>query len=472
VTIRLRLALWYAGSVLALFLLTGLLLRVALHETLEREFERGARRSAALVQGFFRTEIAEYLTVEATILHLVGETLIPDLQLEFVNPNGHTFAVSAITPAGPTSSPVPPAVPLEGPIYELERPLDRELAPGWTLKVHASMAGLRRSLRRIDGSLLLIVPLAALLAAATGWWLTGRTLRPVAQMAAAAERITPATPGARIPVANPHDELGRLARRFNDLVDRLDQALAQQRDFLATAAHELRTPIARMLAQVERALHAPGDGERAHEALQLLHDDLQRTGALVGELLQLARADAGEPAPPLAAGYLDDAVVEAIQPWFAAAERRGVALRLPVIEETPAHFSAEHVGRLLGTLVDNAIRYTPAGGTVAVRVFRDEAGAAVLEVEDTGVGLPEADRARVFERFYRGAEARVLTPEGSGLGLAIARWIVDQHGGHIEIDAAEGGGTLVRVELPAPLRAPFPDTLREECPTAMHRPES
>jgi signal transduction histidine kinase len=227
-----------------------------------------------------------------------------------------------------------------------------------------------------------------------------------------------------------------------------------------------------MLAQVERALHAPGDGERAHEALQLLHDDLQRTGALVGELLQLARADAGEPAPPLAAGYLDDAVVEAIQPWFAAAERRGVALRLPVIEETPARFSAEHVGRLLGTLVDNAIRYTPAGGTVAVRVFHDEAGAAVLEVEDTGVGLPEADRARVFERFYRGAEARVLTPEGSGLGLAIARWIVDQHGGHIEIDAAEGGGTLVRVELPAPLRAPFPDTLREECPTAMHRPES
>jgi two-component system OmpR family sensor kinase len=266
-------------------------------------------------------------------------------------------------------------------------------------------------------------------------------------MAAAAERITPATPGARLPVANPHDELGRLARRFNDLVDRLDHALAQQREFLAVAAHELRTPIARMLAQVERARHAPGDGERAHEALQLLHDDLRRTGALVGELLQLARVDAGEPAPPLTRGYLDDAVVEAIQPWFAAAERRGVTLQLPVVEETPARFSAEHIGRLLGTLVDNAIRYTPAGGTVQVRVRPDPDGAVVLEVEDTGVGIPEAERARIFERFYRGAEARVLTPEGSGLGLAIALWIVEQHGGRIEIGAPESGGTCVRVEI-------------------------
>lgn len=445
-TIRLRLALWYAGSVLALFLATGLLLRFALRETLVSEFERGASNSAVLVQGFFRTEIAEYHSVEATISHIVGETLIPELQLEFLRPDGRTFALSATSSAVEPPDELSFVETLEAPIYELERPLDSALAPGWTLKVHASMAGLHRSLHRIDLSLLFVVPLAAFLAAVTGWWLTGRTLRPVGEMAAAAERITPARPAARIPVANPHDELGRLARRFNDLVERLEGALAQQRTFLATAAHELRTPIARMLAQVERALHAPGDGERAHAALQLLHDDLRRTGSLVGELLQLARVDAGEPAPPLAAGFLDDAVVEAIQPWFAAAERRGVALRLAVIEETPAHFSAEHIGRLLGTLIDNAIRYTPSGGVVEVRVFPHD-GAAVLEVEDSGVGIPEGERERVFERFYRGAAARSLTPEGSGLGLAIARWIVEQHGGHVELGAAGGGGTLVRVAL-------------------------
>src|SRR5690606_35166660 len=145
------------------------------------------------------------------------------------------------------------------------------------------------SFGRIDRSFLLVVPLTVLLAAVTGWWLTGRTLRPVGEMAAAAERITPTTPDARIPVSAPNDELGRLARRFNDLLERLAQALQQQRRFLADAAHELRTPVARMLSQVERAL-APGatPAERDH-ALHLIHGDLERTRGLVGELLQLAR---------------------------------------------------------------------------------------------------------------------------------------------------------------------------------------
>jgi two-component system OmpR family sensor kinase len=203
---------------------------------------------------------------------------------------------------------------------------------------------------------------------------------------------------------------------------------------------------------VEELLSAGGartNGAPSRETLLLLESDLRRTGELVGELLQLARSDAGEPAPPLTAGYLDDAVSEAIRPWLATAKSRGVQLDLPVLDEAPARFNAEHVGRLLGVLVDNAIRYTRPGGSVQVLVTRRPGGEAVLEVRDSGVGVPESERTRIFERFYRGAEARALRPDGSGLGLAIAQTIVRAHGARLEIESApSGSGSCFRVVFP------------------------
>ena len=449
-SIRLRLAIWYAASVLVLFMVTGLLLRVALRATIEQGFERGAARSADLVHGFFRTEVAEYTTTEATVAHIAAEIIAPEMVLDFVRPDGEVFMSSA------AASALAGAEPLTGRIVTLEQPLDAQLAPGWILRVRASRARLDASLVRIDQSLLLVIPLSVLLAALTGWWLTGHTLRPVGEMAAAAEALSTGTGRGRIPVANPRDELGRLATRFNALVDGLQDALSQQRIFLAAAAHELRTPVARMLAEVEELLSPGGaraDGSPSRETLVLLKDDLRRTGDLVGELLQLARSDAGEQPPPLTDGYLDDVVSEAIRPWLATAKRRGVELDLPALEETPACFHAEHIARLLGVLVDNAIRYTPSGGSVQVSVSRGAAGEAVLEVCDSGVGIPESERARIFERFYRGAGARALRPDGSGLGLAIAQTIVREHAARLEIEPAPfGTGSCFRVFFPPPAR--------------------
>jgi signal transduction histidine kinase len=445
-SIRLRLAIWYAASVLVLFLVTGLLLRVALRATIEQGFERGAVRSADLVHGFFRTEVVEYLTTEATVAHIASEIITPDMVIEFIRPDGGVFMSSA------TASTAAGAEPLAGRIVTIERPLDQQLAPGWMMRARASRARLDASLGRIDRSLLLVIPVSVLLAALTGWWLTGRTLRPVGEMAAAAEALSTATERGRIPVANPRDELGRLATRFNVLVDTLQEALSQQRVFLASAAHELRTPIARMLAEVEELLSADGaraDGRAQREMLILLQSDLRRTGGLVGELLQLARSDAGEPAPPLGVGYLDDVVSEAIRPWLAIAKSRGVQLDLPVLEEAPARLNTELVARLLGVLVDNAIRYTPSGGCVQVTVTRQPGGEAVLEVCDSGVGIPESERPRIFDRFYRGAGARALRPDGSGLGLAIAKTIVRAHDAKLEIEPAPSGtGSRFRVVFP------------------------
>ncbi len=439
-TIRVRLALWYAGSVLVLFLASGFALRLTLRELVEREHQLSVERSAEVARGVFRAEVAEFRSTEATLAHVARELVIPDQTIEFVRPDDSVFArIEAPRFVGSGG--------LASPLHVVERPLDTELAPLWRVRVHASMAPLRRSFARIDRAFQFVVPLTVLMAAAMGWWLTGRTLRPVGEMAAAAERITPATPDIRIPIAHPGDELGRLAQRFNDLLDRLAQALDQQRRFLADAAHELRTPVARMLSQTERALSPGATETERDEALRHILGDLERTGGLVGELLQLARVDAGEPPPPFEEGFVDDVVSGEVQSWHAVADRGGVRLEVLTLEEAPALLNAELLRRLLGVLLDNAIRYTPAGGTVAVSVFRAEEG-AMLEVRDTGIGIPEEERARLFERFFRGRQARERAAEGSGLGLPIAHWIAEQHGARIDIASSSGGGTRVRVEFP------------------------
>ncbi|HEU4698457.1 MAG TPA: HAMP domain-containing sensor histidine kinase [Gemmatimonadales bacterium] len=444
--IRRRLTGWYAGTLLAILLAGGLVIERLVHATLERDVERSLASSAHFVDELFRWERREYPSTEVTIAHIADEIVFPDRVVEFIRPDG-TLLRGAARPAfeGPAR--------LAPPVRILERPFATGLAPGWRMRIHLSAAGTARALARLDLWFAVAIPAAVLVAGLGGWWLTGRTLRPVGLMAAAAERIDAADPAQRLPVVDPKDELGRLGARFNALLDRLAGALVQQRRFLADAAHELRTPLARLRSHLELALHTPADAPGHGEALALAQADLGHTTAVLDELLQLARADAGERPHALAPGWLDDVVAASAGAWRGAAAQGGVALELERLEEAPARFEPELVRRLLDVLVENAIRYTPAGGRVAVRVFPDDERRAVLEVEDTGIGIPAAERPHLFERFHRGRAARALVPEGSGLGLAIAEWIVREHGGALALlPGTRPGpmpGTLARVVLPA-----------------------
>jgi signal transduction histidine kinase len=167
---------------------------------------------------------------------------------------------------------------------------------------------------------------------------------------------------------------------------------------------------------------------------------------MLAELLLLARVDAGAAEGRRERRFLDDLVLDTLAPWRPLATEAGVTLATSRVEEAPAQVEPALVERLVGILVDNAIRYTPRGGRVDVRTFA-EGGRAVLEVEDTGIGIAPAERDRVFERFYRGTAARTAAPEGSGLGLSIAQWIVARHDGTIELRERSGGGTVVRVAI-------------------------
>jgi signal transduction histidine kinase len=437
--IRLRFTALYAATLLVVLLGAAGVLRFALRSTLEREFEKSVLASAGLVQQFFRAEIEEYVTVEATLTHIAGELVFEERAIRIRKPDGAPFQI--------VGAPVRRARrPLSGPVRTVRFALDPDLAPKWDIEVEASAANVMALQARIDRWFAVGIPLLVLCAAVAGWWLTGRTLRPVRRMADAASRIAPAS-GTRLPIDDPTDELGRLGVRFNGLLDRLDGALAQQREFLADAAHELRTPIARLRARVEVAMLEPAMASDT-SVLLAIDQELRAVSQQVDELLQLARADAaGEDAPLRAESlFLDDVVADELPRWQPEAQRRSMTLDYSALEESPVLGDASLLPRLVSILVDNAIRYGSERGTVYVRV-RPEHGAVVLDVEDDGIGIPAHEHARIFDRFFRGDAARLKRPDGSGLGLAIAAWIVRQHHGTIFVKAGVHGGTLVQVRL-------------------------
>lgn len=441
--IRWRFTALYGATLLVVLLAAAIVLRQALVATLHREFEESVRTSAALVQQFFHTEVAEYRTVEATLTHIAGELVFEDRAIRYRRPDGALFRSAR-------QERTTPRLPLTMPVHSVRFPLNPQHAPGWQVEVDASLVNMYALQARIDRWFIVGIPLFVLAAAVAGWWLTGRTLRPVGAMADAAARIAPAS-GARLPIDSADDELGRLGVRFNALLDRLDGALAQQRQFLADAAHELRTPIARMRARVEVALlEARTDGLARATTLESLDGELRSVSQQLELLFQLARADAaGDGAVgPMRALFLDDLVADEAPRWQPQATQLQRHLVFDALEESPVVGDPYLLSRLLAVLVDNALRYTREGGTVHIGVRQD--GAQVrLDVDDDGIGVDHAERARIFDRFHRGVEARQLRPDGSGLGLAIAAWIVARHGGTIAVDDSPLGGARFTVWLPS-----------------------
>ena len=435
--VRWRLTSWYALSTLTLLLLALVAMRSYARNALEQEHEIATARSMELVRSFFRAEIAEYHNISFTVSHVASELVFAGMRIDFLKPDGLVFA-SARRPTH-ASDPPPPMI-------ERTVPLDTTLAPGWTLRVRISTADLYAARNRIDRLTLVSIPLAALLATVVAWFMTGRALAPVGAMAAAASRLE-GDPAARLPIPNPRDEFGRLGGAFNGLLERLEGAVMQQRRFLADAAHELRTPLARMLSESEARLAAPPSGDD-RDALTRIRDELHSTSRLVNELLHMAQSDAGAMHVDAQPVFIDDIVADAIAPWEPEMQRRQLALDLTGLAEARVHGDPILLQRLVGVLLDNAVRYTPDGGRVSVSVHYDN-GRARLTVEDSGIGIPEAERAKVFERFGRGSEARRREPKGSGLGLAIAATIARQHDATITVTDSPLGGARFDVSFPA-----------------------
>jgi len=242
---------------------------------------------------------------------------------------------------------------------------------------------------------------------------------------------------------NPNDELGRMAAVFNSTLARLEASFERLRTFTANTSHELRTPLMVLRSVGEVALQQPLDAESARDAIGSMLEEVDRLTRLVECLLALARAESGfqRAAEDLELGALASPILDMMR---VLAEEKGQELLFEQAAPVLARGDAATLRQALTNLVDNAIRYTPEGGHIHVRVLSLEDGTPVAEVADDGPGIPQADRARIFERFYRVQDEG---SQGTGLGLAIARSAVEASGGRLACDAAGSGGCLFRVRF-------------------------
>jgi two-component system OmpR family sensor kinase len=266
-----------------------------------------------------------------------------------------------------------------------------------------------------------------------------RGLKPLKRIAA---EVDARNAGALEPVRESPvpEEVQPLVQALNSLLERLDHALAAQRAFVADAAHELRTPLTAIALQTQLLARAQGEAERA-EALQKLQAGVERGSHLVQQLLTLARQEPAAAERVFVPVDLAALARTVITERTALALERGIDLGLPRAEAVTVSGNAEALQALLGNLVDNALRYTPAGGKVDVEVYA-AAGTPLLAVADAGPGIPAAERERVFDRFYRVPGSHAT---GTGLGLAIVKSIAEIHGARVELKDAEGGGLRVEV---------------------------
>jgi signal transduction histidine kinase len=286
----------------------------------------------------------------------------------------------------------------------------------------ASLASAEQALGTLERVLVPGVPLLLLVVAAMTWSSVGRALAPVGAIRREMADITARDLNRRVPVPGSGDEVAALATTVNGTLDRLETAVETHKRFVADAAHELRGPVATLRARLELA----EPSELTAEALT----DVQRLQSLAGDLLLLARLDAGEPLRATALDLGQAAAEEALR----LPRRSGVALTLDVAPDVVVTGVRGHVDRLVTNLVDNAVRHAATSVEVVVR---REAAHAVLEVLDDGPGIPADQREAVFDRFTRLDEARARDAGGSGLGLAIARDIATLHQGTLR--AVDGG---------------------------------
>jgi heavy metal sensor kinase len=307
--------------------------------------------------------------------------------------------------------------------------------------------------RRTLGVLAIIlavgVPLAAALAIAGGYFLAGRVLQPIGAIAEKARRLTAESLGERLPVANPRDEFGRLATVINDALSRVQDSFDRLRRFTADASHELRTPLTVMRSVGEVAVQKSLEPDACRDVVGRMLEQVDRLTRLVDSLLMLTRTDSGRVRLTRETMDLGSLAAEAVDELRVLADEKRQTMVFHAAVPVYAVGDAVLLRRALMNLLHNAIKYTPAGGTIRVETAVAEPGAAAIDVRDSGPGIAAVHQQQIFERFYRVDPGRSRESGGVGLGLAIARWAVEANGGRIELESEEGKGSSFRVLLPA-----------------------
>jgi len=317
------------------------------------------------------------------------------------------------------------------------------------VQVGASLDSLRADLARIDRFVLLGVGAVLVCAPLLGYWLASRAARTVGEIIGVASTLRPDRIDDRLPVRGSGDELDQLALTINGLLDRIAAYLAEKRDFLANAAHELRTPLAAIRSSVEVALNEDRTRDEYQDLLVEIIDQGEALETLVNQLLLISESEAEQLKRDHATVAFNEIVRRSCEMFVGVAEARGLQMDVRIEDSVAVSGSAHLLRQLVNNLIDNAVKYTPAGGRVEVSLTTDAAHRhAVLTVSDTGIGIAPADVPRVFDRFYRTDRSRSRSEAGgAGLGLSICHAVVSAHGGQIECVSRPDRGSAFTVTL-------------------------
>ncbi len=409
---------WYVGTFAVILLALGAVLFGVIAHQIAAGLDASLRAATSAVAQAAEIREEEAVSARGAVVDAVAELTIPGRSLYLFDSAGVLLIPDTADAAVRETAKEAAAMGDADLRFKRQRHTPQEL----DLQVHAKRFTVRSGTRYVAAALAdrveiedryasLIATLAGaaagalLLVAVGGWFLAGKSTAPV------------------------------------------ERTLEHMRRFMADAAHELRTPVAVLRSRADVTLQRPREPAAYVAALTAVGVEAERIGGIVENLLTLARADAGEWPVTRNRVYLDDVALGAVDSVRVLAERRGVELAVTEFEEAPVNADPALIRQLIVIMLDNAIKYTPTGGRVTLRIGVEDGLATVL-VEDSGVGIPNQELPRIFDRFYRGGQARTQG-DGAGLGLSIARWIADVHGATIQVTSTLGTGTRAAVRFPA-----------------------
>ncbi|HYV20902.1 MAG TPA: ATP-binding protein [Verrucomicrobiae bacterium] len=459
-TLRARLTFWYTAIFLAAFAVSGLTLYAYLRWEGRRAIDRGLQAQAIWISNRIATLLKPGDAAEP-LSHL-PEEVRADLQRHLDAEADHYsvlvqskdgrefFATGNRAAVDVTRSPVASGRTVlasidRGPegTYHIAS-LSRET---FEIRVGVTAEGVRRVLANTRRILFLMAPVMAAVAAAGGWLMARRALRPIDQIVALAARRNARNLDERIPEPEIDDEVGRLIRTLNDTADRMTALLRRVAQFSANVAHELKTPLTILRGEAELAVGAPHSPEESQRLAQTFLEESVRLSGIVDDLLTLAQEDPARVAIDRRPVRIEDLIEDLREDAGILAQEKG--LHVTVEENTPATVigDAARLRRLFRSLLSNAVKYSDAGGAIGIRSRRDGASVQV-SIRDSGIGIPAESLPRIFDRFYRAEPARSRDGSGAGLGLSLARWVAEAHGGSIGVESTLGQGSTFTVTLP------------------------
>ncbi len=352
-------------------------------------------------------------------------------------------------PSGPSGQALVRSIPG----YRLaQRRIHKADIPDYVVRVGSSLNMVAEDVAKLTQLIIAAGVVLLFLAPLGGFWLSGRATHPLARIITTADRLRPSHMEERLPIRGTGDELDKLSLTINRFLDLIGDYLERNREFVANAAHELRSPLAAIQSSVDVTLNSDRSVAEYQDLLVEIADECGQLGVLVKQLLLLAENDTARFEIERRPVEMVRLVERSIEMFRGAAEERGIQLTTECWNDTVVQGDADRLRQVINNLIDNSLKFTPRGGRVTVELKIDPQSRQVyLRVSDTGAGIDPADLPHIFERFYRGdkSRARERSAHGNGLGLSICKSIVEAHHGLIQAQSRPGQGTTITVYLPS-----------------------